>query len=66
MRSNLMVQHVTQIKNCQCESKRHRTCKNNCSWNSCTCICENSKYSKSIVDHSVIACDGILSGTNSV
>ena len=31
------------------------------SWNPSTCICENSKYLKSIADTSLIACDEIVS-----
>ena len=30
------------------------------SWNPSTCICENSKYLKSIADTSVIGCDKII------
>ena len=37
------------------------TCKKDYSWNPCTCICENSKYLKSITDTSVITCDEIIS-----
>ena len=43
-----------------------RDCKNYCTskkdyrWNPNTCICENSKYLKSIPDTSVIACDRIM------
>ena len=36
-------------------------CKNDYSWNFSTCIFDN-KYLKSIVDTSVIACDGFISG----
>ena len=42
------------IKTCQCECKNYRTCKKEYSWNPSTCICENSKYLKSIDDTSVI------------
>ena len=30
-------------------------------WNPSTCICENSKYLKSVADTSVITCDKIIS-----
>ena len=33
----------------------------NYSWNPSACICENSKYLKSIADTSVIACDEPIS-----
>ena len=36
------------------------------SWNPSTCICENRRYSKSIVDNSVIVCDEILNILDSV
>ena len=41
--------------------KNYRTYKKDYSWNPSTCICENSKNLKSIVDASVIVCDEILS-----
>ena len=44
-------------KTCQCECKNYRTCKEDCSWNRSTYICENSKYLKSI---SVTECDEII------
>ena len=44
-------------KTCQCESKNYRTWKRNYSSNPSTCICENSKYLKSITDTSVTKCD---------
>ena len=47
-------------KTCQCECKSYRTWKIYCSWNPSTCICENSKYLKSIVDTSVTECDKIV------
>ena len=34
----------------QREGKKCRNCKNDYSWNTCTCICENGKYLKSIAD----------------
>ena len=44
-------------KTCQCECRNYRTCKEDCSWNRSTYICENSKYLKSI---SVTECDEII------
>ena len=35
-------------------------------WKSSTCICDDSKYFKSIVDGSVIVCGEIMSVTNNV
>ena len=46
---------------CQEEYKNYRNCKKDCSWNPRACICENSKYLKSIADTLVIACDKIIS-----
>ena len=43
-------------RTCQCECKNYCKCKENYS----TCICENSKYSKIIVDTSVTDCDKIV------
>ena len=37
--------------------KNHHKYKKDCSWNPSACICENSKYLKSIADTSVIMCD---------
>ena len=45
----------------QCECKNYRTCKKDYSCNPSTCICENSKYLKSIADTSVTECDEIIS-----
>ena len=42
---------------CQCEIKNYRTCKKGYSWNPKTCIGQNSKHLKHIVDYSVINCD---------
>ena len=44
------------IKSCQYECKNYCKCKNGHSWNPSTCICENSKYLKSIADTSVTEC----------
>ena len=38
----------------------HSTCKRDYSWNPSICICENSKYLKSIADTSLIECDEII------
>ena len=53
-------------KTCQCECKNHRTCKKDYSWNPSTCICENSKYLRSIGYTSVIKCDEIKSVMDAV
>ena len=42
------------------------TCKKGYIWNTCRCICEYKKYSKSIADDSVIVRNKIISLTNSV
>ena len=47
-------------RTCQWECKIYHKCKKNYSWNPSTCICENSKYLKSIADTSVIKCDEII------
>ena len=44
----------------QCECKNYPKCKKDYSWNPSTCICENSKYLKSIADTSVTECDDII------
>ena len=44
------------IKSYQCECKNYCKCKKGHSWNPSTCICENSKYLKSIADTSVTEC----------
>ena len=41
---------------CQCECEKYLTCKKNYS----TCICENSRYLKSIADDSVIECEKVV------
>ena len=48
-------------KTCQSERKSYRKCKKDYSWNPSTCICEDSKYLKSIADTPVIMCDKIIS-----
>ena len=47
-------------KTCQCECKNYHKCDKDCSWNRTTCICENSKYLKSISDTSVTDFDEIV------
>ena len=47
-------------KTCQCECKNYRKCKENYSCSPSTCICENSKYLKSIADTTVTECDEII------
>ena len=59
--ANSIVQHVSQIKNeiikhVGKNNKGSRKYKKGYSWNPRTCICENSKYLKSIPDNSVIKC----------
>ena len=48
-------------KTCQWECKNYQKCKKDYTWNPSTCVCENSKYLKSIADTSVIACGKIVS-----
>ena len=52
--------HKLNNEKCQYEWKKYSVCKKNYSWNPGTCICENDKYLKSIVDTSVITCDPII------
>ena len=47
-------------KTFQFKCKNYRQCKKDYSWNPGTCICENSKYLKSVVDTSVTECDEIV------
>ena len=54
--ANSIVQHVIQIKNVIIKY----------SWNPSTCICENSKYLKSIADTSVIECDEVITVMDTV
>ena len=44
-------------KTCQCGFKNYHKCKESYSWNPNTCICENSKYLKSVADTLVTKCD---------
>ena len=54
--ANSIVQHVLQIRigiiKRQCECKN---CEKDNSWSHSTCICENSKYLRSVADTSVSA-----------
>ena len=61
-----VVQHLIEIKNGIIKHvivivKIFRSAKKDYSWNPSTCICENSKYLKSMADTSVITCDEIIS-----
>ena len=47
-------------KTSQCECKNHHECKKDYSWNPSKCICENSKYLKSIVYTSVTECGEVI------
>ena len=44
----------------------NRMCKKDYSCSPSRCICENKKYSKCIVDDSVIVCDEVINATDSV
>ena len=62
---NSIVQHVIQIKNgiikhVNVNVKIIVSAKKNYSWNPSTCICEISKYLKSIADNSVTESDEIV------
>ena len=64
--ANSIAKHVIQMKKwnnepCQCECKNYHKCKEDYSWNSNICICDNSKYLWNIGDTSVIACDEFIS-----
>ena len=47
-------------KTCKYECKNYCKCKEDYIWNSSKCICENSKYLKSIDYTSVTECDEIV------
>ena len=64
--ANLIVQHVIPIKN-EIMTNVKLSVKSISPANApTTCICENSRYWKSIVNDSVILCDEIISTTDSV
>ena len=62
--ANSIVQHVIQIRNGLIKhvnvNVKIIVSAKKYSWNPRICICENSKYPKSIADTSVIACDEII------
>ena len=69
--ANSIVQHAIQIKNgiminVYASVKKYCSCKKDYSWNPSPYICESIRYSKSIVDNSVIACNEITNATDSV
>ena len=53
-------------KTCECDFKYYHNSKKDYNWNASTCICENSKYLKSIGDISVIECDEIITVMDTV
>ena len=50
---------------CQRKCKKHCMCKKY-SWNFRICICENSRYLKSIIDTLVSVCNEIINATDNV
>ena len=44
----------------RCECKKRHVCEKDYVWNPSTCNCENGKYLASIMDDSVIICDGVI------
>ena len=64
LNANSIVQHAIQIKNGI--MKKYHMCRKNYSWNSRTCICENSRNLKGIVHDLVIVSDEIVNVTYSV
>ena len=56
--ANSIVKSAVHI--CQFEFKNYNKCKKDYSWNPRSCVCENSKYSKHIVNDSRIVCDEII------
>ena len=63
LNTNLVIQHVIQIRNgimIHVNVSAKKCCNPN------TCICENSRYLKSIADTLIILCDEIINGTDSV
>ena len=51
---------------CQCEFKKQHVFRKDYSWNPSTCICEISRYLKSIADDSVIVFDKIINVADAV
>ena len=69
--ANSIAQHVIRAKNgivkhVNVNAKNYCKCKKDYSWNPSTCICENSKYLKSVADTSVTDCDEIIIFMNNV
>ena len=48
------------------KNKQQKIAKNICIWNPATCSCKNGKYVESIIDDSVIMCDGIMEETKTI
>ena len=70
-----ITQHIIQTKKkkkkknndkCQCECKKYCMCKKDCTWNSSTCICQNSRYLKCIANDLVIIYDEVINIKNSL
>ena len=40
--------------------KKHHVCEKEYVWNPSTCICENGRYSASVMDESVITCEEVI------
>ena len=69
--ANLIVKHVIQIKyeimiHVNVSVKIIIKCNKDYSWNPSKCICVNGKYLKSIIDESVIKCNGIIKITSNI
>ena len=45
---------------CWCQCRKRHICGKECIWNPATCSSRNRKYLASIMDNSVITCDGII------
>ena len=62
--ANSIAKHVIQNKNGTIKhvnvNEQNITIEKHYSWNPSICICENSKYLKSVVDTSVTKCDTIV------
>ena len=63
---NSIVRHVIQIKNGIMINVNVRNVRKDYGWKPITCICENSKYLKCIVDDLVIVCDENINVMDSV
>ena len=52
---------------CECKNQKKKLCvQKNYIWNPSTRTCENGRYTRSIIDDSVITCDEIIEETNTV